>query len=457
MKKSLLMLLTLVFVASMALAGCGSKTADKPAPETPKTETPATEPAKEETKEAEPFTITLRHIQVGEPQKHRFAILQDVVKKTEADVPGLKIELDGIEDNTNRNTKLPAEMAAGNPPQIFDLFGGKKDAMKYAKAGRLLELTPIIEELGLKDQFLDMSQFTVDGKVYGLPIGASTEGFYYNKLLFEKYGLTPPKTWDELENILATLKKNNETPLGGFSKAAWAALMMPNTMWARYAGPEFIFGLNEGTSKFNSPEIVAALTKFDEWNKKGYFPKGQLGIDYPERIGQLTTGKAAIMFDGNWTSSALGDPKQAGDMVGKIGYFNMPPAPGGKGDQTFVNGNASNGYGFRSDLNENELKAVKAFIKNMYTPEMQERGLLEDNLLPSMKLSPDVVAKVTDPIIKDVMAGMTSSAGLFPVFDTYVSSEVNTAIEQNIQKLIDGKVTPQAMADAVQKVADASK
>jgi raffinose/stachyose/melibiose transport system substrate-binding protein len=345
-------------------------------------------------------------------------------------------------------------MAAGNVPQIFDLFGGTKDAQKYAQAGKLLDLTPIIEELGIKDQFMDLSAFSVDGKVYGLPIGSSAEGMYYNTEIFTKYNLTAPKTWDEFENILATLKSNGVTPLAGFAKDGWAAAMLPNSLWARFAGPEFIAGLKDNTSDWTSPEITAAMTKLDEWNKKEYFVKGQLGIDYAGRIGQISTGKAALMFDGSWSSSSFADPKQAGDVVGKIGFFFLPPAPGGKGDQTAVNGNSSaNGYGFRADLNENELKAAKAFIKNMYTLDNQEKGLLTDNTLPSMKLPKESTDKVTDQIVRQVTEGMSAAGALFPVFDAYVTSEVNTAIEQNVQKLFSGKITPAEFGQNVAKAA----
>jgi len=134
----------------------------------------------------------------------------------------------------------------------------------------------------------------------------------------------------------------------------------------------------------------------------------------------------------------------------------MPPVPGGKGDQTFVNGNYSNGYGFSADLNERELMAVKAFIKNMYNEEMQLRGLLEDGVLPSMKLSDDALAKVEDPLVKKVMQIMSNAGGAFSHFDSTVPSDVYRETEAEIQKLISGMTTPQAMGDALQAVQDAA-
>ena len=462
MKKRLGIAVMVLFLAlSAALAACGSNknenatngngVSNSPgASESGNTggETSGTEPQAD----AEPFTVSLRHIQIGEAQKFRKAILDDVVKQTEAEVPGLKFELDGVEDQVNRFTKLPAEMAAGNPPKIFDLFGGAGDALKYAKAGRLLDVTPIIEELGIADKFLNLSQFTLDGKVYGLPIGGSTEGFFYSIPLFETYNIKVPTTWEELEAAAETLKQNGITPFAMGSKGAWVPLMMVNTLIGRYAGPEAIDGFPAGTHAWNSPEVTAAFAKYEEWVNKGYFTKGELGLEYADMLNQFVTGKAGMMFDGSWRSSVFKDPEQAGELTGKVGFFPMPPVPGGKGDQTFVNGNYSNGYGFSADLNERELAAVKAFIKNMYSEEMQLRGLLEDGVLPSMKLSDDAIGKVEDPLVKQIMETMRQTGGAFSHFDSTVSSDVYKESEAQIQKLIAGQATAAQVTEALQKV-----
>lgn len=471
MKKNVLLAILFIFVFATVLAGCGGKTDgkkdDTKTEQGSETDTTNDEPKKEEEPKAEeptnePFTVSLRHIQVGEPQKNRLKILQDVIAKTEAEIPGLKFELDPVEDNTNRFTKLPAEMAAGNPPKIFDVFGGIGDAIKYAKAGRLLDLTPILDELGIaQDKFVTLDQFSYEGKIYGLPIGGNTEGFWYNKKIFADNGLTVPTSLEELEKVAETLKAKNITPFAAGSKDAWVAAMLPNTLIGRYAGPDAINGLKQGTHKWTDPEFVALFTKLDEWLKKGYFSKGQLAVDYATLLTNFITGKGAMVFEGSWRSSVFHDKEQVGadkvgmDMVDQFGFFPMPAVPSGKGDQTYLNLNYSNGYAFSSDVNENELKAIKAFIKNLYNDEMQLRGLLEDGILPSMKLSDDALTKVENPATKEVLDVLKKSAGGFPHYDSVVGSDPYKQSEIYIQKLIDGKTTPQEMAEALQKAQDA--
>ncbi|BBI34839.1 extracellular solute-binding protein [Cohnella abietis] len=442
MKRNAMVILTLILVMSTFSAACGDKNNNASPSASP------SDPAA-----VEPFTVSLRHIQIGEPQKFRKAILDDVVKKTESEVPGLKFELDGIEDAVNRFTKLPAEMATGNAPKIFDLFGGNADALKYAKAGRLLDLTPILEELGLKDKFLNVfAQFTLDGKIYGLPIGGNMEGVFYNTEIFKTNGLNAPTKWDDLIKAADTLKSKGITPFAMGSQAGWVPNMLVNTVIGRHITSGFPNGLTDGTLKWNQPEIVAGYAIYQDWVKKDYFTKGELGKTYDDMLNEFAAGKAGMMFDGSWRSSAFKAAAVAASLEGKVGFIALPAINGAQGDQSSINANYGNGYGFSSDLNDNEKKAVTAFIKNLYNDEMQLRGLIEDGVLPSMKLSEEALAKVTDPLVKQVMETMSKASSSFVHYDSVVQKAVNSESEVQLQKLIAGKATAQQVGDALQKV-----
>jgi raffinose/stachyose/melibiose transport system substrate-binding protein len=439
-KRNAKALLTLILVLSMVLAACGDKNNN---------DTSSPNPSEAA---VEPFTVSLRHIQIGEPQKFRKAILDEVVKRTEAEVQGLKFELDGIEDAVNRFTKLPAEMATGNPPKIFDLFGGNADALKYTKAGRLLDLTSILDELGIKDKFLNVfGQFTLDGKIYGLPIGGSVEGVFYNTELFTQNHLNPPTTWDDLVKAADTLKAKGITPFAMGSAAAWVPNMLVNTLIGRYTNG-FPNGIVTGEVKWNQAEVVAGYALYETWVKKGYFTRGELGKTYDDMLNDFAAGKAGMMFDGSWRSSAFKEGAVAASLLGKVAFVALPALPNAAGDQTSLNANFSNGYGFSSDLSDSELKAVKAFIKNLYSDEMQLRGLLDDGVLPSMKLSDESLAKVTDQIVKQVLDVMKAAGATFVHFDAVAQKTVYSETELQLQKLIAKKATAQEVGDAIEKI-----
>ncbi|WP_098742932.1 extracellular solute-binding protein [Paenibacillus sp. EZ-K15] len=444
-KKGLALLMSLLFVSSALLSGCGgNKAAEKPSG------------GSEGTASNEPFEITIRHTQVGESKKFRLALLNDVVSKTEEAVPGLKIKLDAVDSEVNRKEKLRGEMAAGKPPEVFDVFGSP-DAGVYSKEGLMLDLTPILDELGIKDKFTTLDPFTHDGKIYGLPIGGSIEGIFYNKDYFTQKGLNVPKTLAELEQIAETIKADGKIPFAQSSKDAWIPLMTTNNLWSYYAGPEVTYGFKTGETKWTDPKVVEGVKKHQEWVEKGYFKKGELGFEYADMRNQMITGEAVMMMDGSWANSVFRDPAQAGDLVGKVGYFNLPPVS--EGDPVIVMQDANNGYGFSAAVAEDprKLQAVKEFIKNMWTDEMQLRGLKEDGVLPAMKMDLATMNSTSDdPLMQDIFKGVSEIKKSFPAFDALVQADVNTALSMGIQQVIGGELDAEKMLENVQAAQEAA-
>ncbi|GIO97666.1 sugar ABC transporter substrate-binding protein [Paenibacillus lautus] len=444
-KKGLALLMSLLFVSSALLSGCGgNKAAEKPSG------------GSEGTASNEPFEITIRHTQVGESKKFRLALLNDVVSKTEEAVPGLKIKLDAVDSEVNRKEKLRGEMAAGKPPEVFDVFGSP-DAGVYSKEGLMLDLTPILDELGIKDKFTTLDPFTHDGKIYGLPIGGSIEGIFYNKDYFTQKGLNVPKTLAELEQIAETIKADGKIPFAQSSKDAWIPLMTTNNLWSYYAGQEVTYGFKTGETKWTDPKVVEGVKKHQEWVEKGYFKKGELGFEYADMRNQMITGEAVMMMDGSWANSVFRDPTQAGDLVGKVGYFNLPPV--NEGDPVIVMQDANNGYGFSAAVAEDprKLQAVKEFIKNMWTDEMQLRGLKEDGVLPAMKMDLATMNSTSDdPLMQDIFKGVSEIKKSFPAFDALVQADVNTALSMGIQQVIGGELDAEKMLENVQAAQEAA-
>ncbi|ASA23164.1 extracellular solute-binding protein [Paenibacillus donghaensis] len=459
MKKSLTLLLSLMVVSSSLLAGCGgnNNAANNQEASPPATDTAAATNAvsTEDPVSSEPFEMTIRHTQVGADKQKRLAILEDVVGKVQTEVPGLTFKLDGVDSDVNRKEKLRGEMAAGNPPEIFDLFGSP-DSKIYAKESKLLDLTPILEELGIKDKFSNLDPFTYEGKIYGLPIGGSGEGFFYNKEYYTGKGWVAPTTFAELEQQLADIKADGKVPLAGASKAGWVPLMLANHLWSRYAGPEVTAKFATGEAKWNDPEMIKGFAKYKEWIDKGYFKKGELGFEYAEYTTQFTSGEAILMYDGTWKSSVFKAGQSGEGLIGKVGFFNIPAVEGGVGDQTALMRDVNNGYGFSASAGEDprQLAAVTSFIKNMYNEEMQLRGLVEDGVLPAMKIDQNVLNEnITDDLMSEIVAVLNSSQSSFPAFDSLVQADVTTEISNiQIQKLIGGQTTPEKMSEALQQV-----
>jgi raffinose/stachyose/melibiose transport system substrate-binding protein len=145
MSRKIYKILSLLFVFAFVLAACAPATAVPEAPAAP-TEAPAepTSAPVEDTiaqteepaaPEAAPVTITWWHIQVADDQK---ALWQDMADQYMADHPNVTIEITVLE-NENFKTKLTTVMQSGNPPDIFQSWGGGT-MNEYAQAGLLKEI-----------------------------------------------------------------------------------------------------------------------------------------------------------------------------------------------------------------------------------------------------------------------------------------------------------------------------
>lgn len=103
-------------------------------------------------------------------------------------------------------------------------------------------------------------------KMYTMPFLKSTEVLYYNKDVFEDLGLTPPKTWDEMEEVCKILKREypNCVPFGYDSDANWFITMCEQlgSPYTSSKGDKYLFD-NQTNRDF--------VAKFKEWYDLGYF------------------------------------------------------------------------------------------------------------------------------------------------------------------------------------------
>lgn len=449
MKKNYTLIAALLVSIMLVVSACGANNnaeTNKNAG-TNSTNTPAEET--ESPAEAKDVTLSLRHTQIKETSKTRLKILEDVVAKTQEENKGLTFKLEGIDEIVNRDQKLKAEMAAGNPPDIFEVFGGA-DLNLYVKANRMLDLTPIIEELGLTDKFASLDEFTVDGKVYGLPFGGYSEAIFYNKKIFSELGLEIPTTWAQLLEVSEKIKAAGYTPFGLAAKDGWVNGMLWNTVMERNVGIDAFSKVVSGEAKWTDENFVKGFASYAELVDKDYFTKGALGLAYADQGAQLLSGKAAMVFTGTWDANRFsGD--EAGDLKGQIGYFAFPSIDGGAGDQTSINASYSNGFGFSANLDEDQVAAAKKFIANFYTEEVQKRTLVEDKLLPSMKLS-DLSG--VDPLTTEILTVMASASSSWKAYDAIVQPAVGADVNVGIQELIGKVSTPEKVAAKIQASQD---
>jgi raffinose/stachyose/melibiose transport system substrate-binding protein len=144
--------------------------------------------------------------------------------------PDVEIEITIIANDPYKE-KLATNMQAGDPPDLFQTWGGGV-LWQFADAGLVQDLTDVLAEDEWGDSFLPgpMAVYRHNGKIYGVPWTFGMVGVWYNKALFEQAGIQEtPKTWPEFLAVVQQLKDAGITPIALGEKDKW-----PGHFWWSY-------------------------------------------------------------------------------------------------------------------------------------------------------------------------------------------------------------------------------
>ncbi len=247
--------------------------------------------------------------------------------------PNIHIEHEQVGGYDDVRSQIETEITIGNQPHIAYCYPDHVAMYNLAKAVATLdsliasdiEITRAdgtTETLGLTEEqisdfitgyYEEGKQFG-DGKMYTLPLSKSTEVLYYNKTFFDANGLTPPKTWDEMEALCAKIKQidPNCIPLGYDSESNWFITMCEQygSDYTSATGDHFLFD-NETNREF--------VTRFREWYQKGYVTTKELSGGYTSDLFKAQDGIKSYMSIG----SSAGATHQRPDKVNEAYPFDV--------------------------------------------------------------------------------------------------------------------------------------
>src|SRR3989339_437525 len=123
--------------------------------------------------------------------------------------------------------KIRLKLLAGEPPDI--IYPGGLDLDQLIRDGYFSDLQPLLSAPSYgkdkgkwEDSFYKgiFEKYRVSDKTYGLPVYFDTFVFWYNKNIFKKYNILPPKTWKEFDEACSKLKSNGTVPIALQGRAA---------------------------------------------------------------------------------------------------------------------------------------------------------------------------------------------------------------------------------------------
>lgn len=291
-------------------------------------------------------------------------------------------------------TRISTAIATGEGADVFQV--GTTWNPQFAATGGLEQIN--INEFGGAKAFMkaNLDSTTYKGKYYGVPWFAETRCLFYNKDMFAKAGVQPPKTHQELltvgEKIVKTLGNGSAISIAGTNawdiQHNWAIIL-----WAN--GGSILTNDNKKAA-FNSQAGVDAMKWYLELVIRGLASKACAEYNQPQADAAFINGNVAMCYMGPWNIANIEQENPS------LNYGIVEPPAGPKGKASFSGG--SNFAILKASKNKD---AAKAWIK--FLMEKENSVNYSKNLTHML---PSTLESYTDPYY---------STGVWKTFNTTLS------------------------------------
>jgi multiple sugar transport system substrate-binding protein len=273
--------------------------------------------------------------------------------------------------------KMLADFQAGTAPDVFQ--GCCTHFPTWAQKGYTLDLRPYVEadldQAAIEDwnQAQYQSLFLPDGRQFGLPKYHGALALYYNKDLFDEYGVDyPDGSWDHGDYLdamhLLTHDRDGDgqTDLwGSMLDVSWDRIQVHVNGW----GGHLVDPDDPTRCRMAEPEAVAAI----EWLRARMWEENvmatSLDVQNMATRQAFATGRVAMVEDGSWALKDI--------LTGASFRIGVAPFPAGPARQVTLA--TTDGFGIYAGTKHPEAawELVKFLISKEYGRAMARANFLQ--------------------------------------------------------------------------------
>jgi glucose/mannose transport system substrate-binding protein len=333
---------------------------------------------------------------------------------------------------TGANPVIISRIIGGDPMGATQMNTGR-DAEELIQAGLMRDLTPIVEEMGGLDFYVDQSLLEpcmYDGKIYCFPINIhSWDWLWLSTAAYEKIGQPVPTNWDEYVASWPALQEANILPFG--LATGWPISGVPGVLMSGLGGSDLVLSINrdkdaEAVRGAEFRKVAEALDAL-----RGVISPDMMVPSFGDVGNQILAGEAAGNIHGDWLA---GDLQVAGGVPGED-YECLPAL--GLGDQLTGGGDSFYFPVLPEGTDPAVIQAQTDLAKILISPE----GQLNFNLVKgSMPIRTDIDLSGANPCMQKAI-GMLGN-GLLPSGDFALSSDTQQQLQDlSIEFLDDDSIT----------------
>jgi raffinose/stachyose/melibiose transport system substrate-binding protein len=370
--------------------------------------------------------------------------------------PDIKVTFNNMNYNPQYLAALSAGAGSNSLPDIIALQPG---ALTQQYRNYLIDLSPYMAKSwgnGWKDKFykIDADQMQLgnpsgDNSIYIVPCESQIIDIWYNKNLFEQLGIGVPSTWVELKNVSRTLSDKGYAPLYFGGADGWQKTNI-FLMLSEQIAPGEVYTAQEGKSKWTSNGLVKTM---EAW-KDFYTNVAQIGslsnLAYPDGVGQFVAGRVGMMALGSWWPQEFTAPDVPPNVKNWVfDHFFLPPyVPGGQASPPI----GGMDFGFGITKNSKNPEAAWRVLESFTAGEGIQASIDDLNNLPAVKGIAPQAANIPQSIKEQI--GRYNAVLDQARNQRFSNPEVETAMQNAMDGIATGQLTPQAALQQIQAVQD---
>lgn len=256
--------------------------------------------------ESNPKTIKIWHYEEdnGAQGKAWAKAMEIFEKKT-----GVKVEFEKKSFEQIRQNAAQI-LNSDEAPDVMEYNKGNATAGLLASQGLLTNLNDYVSKYKwdkkVSGTLADTGKYDDKGVMgsgdwYGITNYGEDVVMYYNKDMFDKYGIEIPKTLDELKSAMQKFVDNGVTPL---SEGA-AEYPLQHLWWQLVlskANDKFVkaYEMYDGDVDWQGEATTYATQTIKDWVDKGYISKDCTGIKAEDAGQSFMNGTYPMFFSGTW-------------------------------------------------------------------------------------------------------------------------------------------------------------
>ncbi|MGO4535058.1 ABC transporter substrate-binding protein [Leifsonia sp. 2MCAF36] len=276
--------------------------------------------------------------------------------------PSITVKVETRPGGTDGDNLIKTRLSTGDMNDVF-----------LYNSGSLLQalhpdttLQPLTDESWAK-QLTDDFKKTVSTEkgLYGAPWGTTFDGgIMYNKKVYEKLGLTVPKTWDEFISNSEKIQAAGIAPVIVSYGDTWTSQLFVLADFANVSAQDSNWATDytDNKAKYSNPPALAGFSHTREIFDKGLMNKDYASLTNVNALKMLATGAGAQypMITTVISNVVQSNPDQLND----IGYFAMPTESGDPHATVWE----SNGAYIPKSTTGDKLAAAKKLVAFINSP-----------------------------------------------------------------------------------------